>query len=148
MSIYRGPDPLPPLVRLMRRVRVDEDSGCWLWQGAIGKKSGYGRIRVGSRIDDSVKTLQTHRLSYELHVGPIPEGLDLDHLCRVRHCLNPEHLEPVSRRVNAYRGDNPPKVTCFREHPVERQVFYSGVRKCLDCQAIRSEAYKARRLGV
>lgn len=144
----KGPTPLAPITRLMRRVAIDEGSGCWLWQGATSAKSGYGRIRVGSRLDDSVKTVQAHRLSYELHVGPIPEGLDLDHLCRNRACVNPDHLEPVTHIVNCHRGDSAPQATCYRDHSEARQTFHNGIRRCLDCQTIRQEKYKAKRHGV
>lgn len=74
----------------------DED-GCWLWTAARNQ-NGYGRFW------DGVRLVQAHRWSYEYHVGAIPEGLQLDHLCRVRHCVNPEHLEPVTHAENGRRG--------------------------------------------
>ena len=64
--------------------------GCWEWRGA-GSANGYGSFRVGSR------NLCAHRVSYELLVGPIPAGLQIDHVCPNRRCVNPDHLEPVSR---------------------------------------------------
>ena len=72
-------------------------SGCWLWTRAL-YSNGYGAIAFHgvSRI--------AHRLSYEAHVGPIPVGMDLDHLCRNRCCVNPAHLEPVTRKVNLGRS--------------------------------------------
>jgi hypothetical protein len=72
---------------------VDAESGCWLWQRGI-HHSGYA----------FVARQLAHRYVYELHRGPIPEGLTLDHLCRVRHCVNPEHLEPVTMTENLRRG--------------------------------------------
>ncbi len=72
----------------------EPNSGCWLWAGFIHPKNGYGSYRMNGR------TCGAHRASYELHVGPIPDGYDLDHLCRVRSCVNPSHLEPVTRREN------------------------------------------------
>ena len=82
--------------RLLRGIEVTS-GGCWEWQGARDP-SGYGSIkRMG-------KKTNTHKASYEHHVGPVPEGLDLDHLCRNRICCNPEHLEPVTRSINAKRG--------------------------------------------
>lgn len=72
-------------------------NGCWLWQGAKNAE-GYGRIYHLGRLD------YTHRVSYELANGPIPEGLDVDHLCRTPACCNPEHLEPVTRAVNLQRA--------------------------------------------
>lgn len=89
-------DPQPTLAeRLTAGVVVDAD-GCWIWQGAPAK-TGYGRMSVGNQLQ------YVHRLSYEVHVGPVPEGLTIDHLCRVRLCCNPEHLEPVTRAENTRR---------------------------------------------
>ncbi len=70
---------------------------CWEWVGSLNP-GGYGNIKIGG------KTISAHRWVYETLVGPIPEGLDLDHLCRVRHCVNPDHLEPVTRAENLRRG--------------------------------------------
>lgn len=101
------------------RIRVDEND-CWLWQGAL--QSGYGRIKAGK------KDVPVHRLSYECYKEKIPEGLVIDHLCRVRNCVNPEHLEPVTisentRRGNAYKTSGAysrEKTHCPKGHP------YSG----------------------
>ena len=71
-------------------------SGCWLWTGKPAK-NGYGVISVNNT------DRYAHRLSYELHIGPIPDGLTIDHLCMVRLCVNPEHLEPVTRSENTRR---------------------------------------------
>lgn len=79
--------------------KVDKTDTCWLWTGAISD-TGYGAFRA------EVLT-SAHRYSYELNVGPIPDGLVLDHLCRNRACCNPEHLEAVTQRVNTYRGEAP-----------------------------------------
>lgn len=72
-------------------------SGCWLWTACL-TSNGYGRFSWEGKVR------LAHRVSYTLLVGPVPEGLELDHLCRVRHCVNPEHLEPVTRRENIHRG--------------------------------------------
>ena len=77
--------------------KVDKTATCWLWRASI-RNHGYGRIKVNGRAE------QAHRVAYELLVGPIPEGLTLDHLCRVRLCVNPAHLEPVTQKVNIRRG--------------------------------------------
>lgn len=76
---------------------VDEN-GCWIWQRSLNR-AGYGAWP--RRRDSSL----AHRRMYELHVGPIPEGLHLDHLCRVPSCVNPEHLEPVTNAENSRRGN-------------------------------------------
>ncbi len=72
---------------------------CWLWTGAI-MHGGYGQIRLRP----GTRTMNTHRFAYELLVGPIPDGLHLDHLCRVPRCCNPLHLEPVTQAENSRRG--------------------------------------------
>lgn len=82
--------------RFESRFTVDE-SGCWLWTGYV-KPSGYATMSVNSKMQ------WVHRLSYEVLVGPIPAGLQLDHLCRVRNCVNPAHLEPVTGRENTIRS--------------------------------------------
>lgn len=76
---------------------TESPSGCWLWVGAIGS-NGYGVFRL------SDKSASAHRYSWEQLVGQIPDGLHLDHLCRIRNCVNPAHLEPVTPRVNVQRG--------------------------------------------
>lgn len=107
---------------------------CWLWLGAPQKK-GYGRIRIGGKL------LTVHRYAYELLKAPIPHGLTLDHLCRVRLCVRPSHLEPVTSAVNTQRGvgitaTNAAKTHCPKGHP------YDGInhrvrgheRICLRCR--------------
>lgn len=107
MRQWRHGDPLaggPPrddsiTERFMRYVAVSDD-GCWLWSGQLtnGARGGYGRFVFKHR-----RTV-AHRVSYELFVGAVPEGLELDHLCRVRRCVNPAHLEPVTRAENSRRA--------------------------------------------
>lgn len=93
--------PDPPVEEWASRFwdKVDKDGhdGCWLWTDATSW-NGYGRFYTGSRV------MSAHRLSYELAVGPIPDGLQIDHLCRVRACVNPAHLEPVTLAENIRRG--------------------------------------------
>lgn len=86
-----------PLDRLALRYVEDPATGCWNWSGATSQ--GYGI--VGTNRDG---TFKAHRVSYERAKGRIPDGFDLDHLCRNRRCINPEHLEPVTNAVNARRG--------------------------------------------
>jgi hypothetical protein len=82
--------------KLMARVEVDSNL-CYLWTGAR-TKGGYANLRHDGGY------AYGHRLSYEVCIGPIPEGLDIDHLCRVRHCINSEHLEAVTHAVNLERA--------------------------------------------
>lgn len=82
-------------------------SGCWIWLGQIAMPQGYGRIYVGGGRAEKRHQTYTHIVSYELQRGPVPAGHELDHLCRVRLCWNPEHLEAVTHTINVQRGDAP-----------------------------------------
>lgn len=86
------------LEQALKRYIVDEETGCWLWTG--GTRGGYGRLKL-----TDYGTMEAHRASYELHKGKIPEGMQLDHLCRNRSCINPDHLEPVTLQENIRRGE-------------------------------------------
>lgn len=81
------------------KVMIDPNSGCWLWTGSISPQ-GYGRFYDASNPSER----SAHRISYSYYIGTIPSGLDLDHKCRVRSCVNPHHLEPVTRSENLRRG--------------------------------------------
>lgn len=106
--------------RLLSQAIISAD-GCWLWSGNINRQTGYGHIRTLGGVRER-QSMLAHRAMYELWVGPIPEGLHLDHLCRVRRCVNPAHLEPVTARVNTFRSPftlaskNAAKTHCPRGH--------------------------------
>lgn len=114
---------------------------CWLWLGVTDEK-GYGRF--GKRA--------AHRMTYELLVGPIPDGLQIDHLCRVRNCVNPAHLEPVTLRENLARSSNPAAIgilynTCIRGHEFTPENTYirpsrPRSRICKRCQLERQAGAK------
>lgn len=87
----------PAPLRFWAKVRFDAD-GCWRWTAHC--ISGYGAFHLSH----AQRTIMAHRYAYELLVGPIPDGLQLDHLCRVRSCVNPTHLEPVTVLENVRRG--------------------------------------------
>jgi hypothetical protein len=120
--------------------RVDPESGCWVWlRGTNGV--GYGTLRRNGRDH------YAHRWFYEKHVGPIPAGLELDHLCRNRLCCNPEHLEAVTRTENLRRGFGPAainarKTHCVNGHPLSGTNLYvdpKGRRQCRTCREAAME---------
>jgi hypothetical protein len=103
---------IPIEERIMRRV-VKDENGCWNWQGA--KIYEYGTIRIGPKNQGCKRT---HRAMYEVMVGPIPEGMELDHLCFNPACCNPAHLEPVTRLVNMQRSHAHRKSMSDEKSPV------------------------------
>lgn len=111
---------------------------CWIWQGALGTY-GYAQVRMGGR---GGKMVLVHRWSYEQLVGEIAQHRQLDHLCRVRHCVNPAHLEPVPGKINTHRGMSPSalnlrKTHCLRGHPFNEENtrwVRGGGRSCRTCQ--------------
>lgn len=113
----------PVMERLLSRIEIDDD-GCWVWTGST-INSGYGQLRhrqVGSSL--------VHRIAYENLVGPVGPGLVLDHLCRVRRCCNPDHLEPVTQQQNLLRGvgTNAAKTHCNKGHEYSPDNTYVGKR--------------------
>jgi hypothetical protein len=123
---------------------IEEDgTGCWLWTGALND-GGYARWPTkdgGSR--------QAHRRIYELLVGPIPTGLQIDHLCRVKRCVNPDHLEPVTQAENLARaGRLWGKTECGHGHPWTEEnilVDYDGHRRCRICRREQRRLQQQRR---
>jgi hypothetical protein len=101
--------PRTAIDRFVRFLPAAEDAaGCWNWQGTLS--AGYAIFKDG-------RNWPGHRWSYEYHVAPIPEGLQIDHLCNNRACVNPWHLEPVSRSENARRGWAEPNNLKYRKTP-------------------------------
>lgn len=141
--------PTPILDRLMAKVRPDA-SGCWIFHGSRSAH-GYGRIYDRAR----GIPVQAHRVTFGHLVGPIPDDLQLDHLCRVPPCVNPAHLEPVTARENTVRGlavfngeHNRIKAVCPAGHsydPTNTRFTPQGWRYCLACKRRQSATNYARK---
>ena len=134
--------------RLARRISVVA-SGCWEWTGAIDR-CGYGQVSI-----DGGMTV-AHRVVFAALRGAIPDGRELDHLCRNRRCVNPDHLEPVDHRTNTLRGTSPPAIhaaatQCPQGHAYDEKntlVLKNGWRKCLECKRRRAREYQQRKKGL
>lgn len=138
----RGPGVKPLHARITEKIVVGEH-GCWLWQGSVFA-SGYGQIRVGGR---QGKLRRVHVVAYEEWIGPVPEGLELDHYrfpaaCAGPLCTNPEHVRPETHRTNSLRSSSPwainaRKTHCGRGHeftPSNTYIKRSGTRECRTCK--------------
>lgn len=134
------------LARFWPKVNKDGPGGCWLWTGhgsrGGGKRSGgkYGRLYVSGKFQGAA-----HRVSYELFVGQIPDGLTIDHVvargCTSTLCVNPDHLEAVTHRENVLRGSSPCAIrarsdTCLSGHN-EWRIRRDGARRCIPCERDR-----------
>jgi len=132
-----------PIKRFFKHVNIAE-SGCWEWTGS-GTKAGYGRFGNGERV------VGAHCFSYEYFKGPIPEGYEIDHLCHNPKCVNPDHLEAVTREENLKRqyfygrGDQQREKTyCPKGHPYDEENTYyyrnaqgNIARQCKTCMRLR-----------
>ncbi|MCZ4602978.1 HNH endonuclease signature motif containing protein [Streptomyces sp. Lzd4kr] len=134
-----------PLERI--QAMTDRTGECWLWTGRLNR-DGYAELKLAGRRQ------MAHRVAYETHVGAIPEGLQLDHLCRVRHCVNPAHLEPVTIAENVRRSAPAQKSACVNGHEYtpdntyERPDSSQGRRDCRTCIRERSRRYSLRKKGA
>lgn len=130
------------LERFWARIKIDEN-GCWIWQGARGA-GGYGQMSVNGR------RVLTHRLAFEHYKRPFAEGEQADHLCRVRPCANPEHMEGVSSRTNTQRGMAPMMVLhrnriCKNGHPMVGDNIAKGPHGSKLCRLCRNARAQAKR---
>lgn len=135
---------IDPAVRFWPKVEKTET--CWLWTGALFKTSGYGQFSCQST------NMLAHIWSYENVNGPVPDGLQLDHLCRVRRCVNPAHLEAVTAQVNNLRSEAPSarnamKTHCPQGHPYAGTNLYTyrGQRVCRECGRLAQRRYNERK---
>ena len=124
--------------------KVEKTDICWLWTGTVDS-AGYGRCGQGI----------AHRYAYKLVVGPIPEGLSLDHLCRVRNCVRPDHLEPVTQRENVLRGVGTAATHAKQTHCDHGHEFTTpntiirknGSRECRTCKPVRDARRYSLKVG-
>lgn len=147
MSINRPHPANPPAsetfdakakARFWSKVSPAPADACWVWHGAANQR-GYGN--VGKKVGEKTFTYLAHRVAYELTFGPVPPGMDLDHLCRTTGCVNPTHLEPVTFLANMRRryADSPDErdTHCLRGHELTpentRWIQSSGQRLCRQC---------------
>jgi hypothetical protein len=127
--------------RFWTKAMPEPNSGCWLWTGAV-MRNGYGAFHV-----PAMGTGLAHRVAYILFNGEIPSDLQIDHRCRVRHCVNPDHLEPVTAAENLRRGREArgPSTVCQRGHSMADCIIEGGVRRCRVCRAKNRSDALARR---
>lgn len=140
------------LRRFITKIEPDANE-CWRWQATISR-TGYARLSVGDRCEEA------HRVVYELFCGDIPDGYTIDHLCRVRDCVNPMHLEAVTQRENILRGvgmgaQHARREHCLHGHPLtpeNTQIRPDGGRRCLTCRRESNrrarERARARRIAA
>lgn len=144
------PEPKPVVTvddRFWSKVSQAEALECWLWAAALDP-AGYGRFNAGRQ-----GTVLAHRFAYQTLVAEIPPGLVLDHLCRVRNCVNPYHLDPVTAEVNTTRGEGgaeqAARTHCPYGHPYTDENTYispkSGSRCCITCKRIEAKQRQQRR---
>lgn len=136
----------PPAERALARIDTTDTDACWLWPGSKDAH-GYGRVSSPGKHG---APLLVHRVLYEWMVGPIPDGMELHHTCRVPSCCNPAHMEPVTHAENIRRGagnGNREKVECPQGHPYD-YVSPSGRRGCRRCISENGKRSYRRRKGL
>jgi len=119
-----------PIDRLLARISPEPNTGCWIWTGATQGLGEYGAIGIGGKLR------YTHRVSYETFKGPISDGMEIDHLCGVSRCINPDHLEAVTREENM-RRIKPRRPRCKKGHLFSDKTLASGARICCECRKVR-----------
>lgn len=145
--------------RFLAKVEYDTNGGCWLWSGANDGVRGYGRFRA----DYELGTRQAHRAAYALFCEPVPDDLEIDHLCHVPSCVNPAHLEPVTRQENMRRapktglrlgglanGERQKRKThCPQGHEYAANLALTpkGWRYCMECKRIKQRARNRKKQG-
>ena len=137
--------------RFVEKIEVNPENGCWEWQGKL--LNGYGNFYIGNG-----KAVPAHRIAYNYFKGIIPDGLEPDHLCRNRKCVNPDHLEAVTHKINCQRGDGGlrtgvlqrAKTHCPSGHPYNKENTTwdkQGERTCKICRKVSKLKYR-QKIGV
>ena len=145
--------------RFYRNVSLSEtssykESPCWIWTAYIGP-GGYGEFNLKGKDAVGHRNKGAHSVAFELFKGSIPEGLEIDHLCRRTNCVNPAHLEAVTGKENILRGESPAarnarKDYCQRDHsfsPSNTYLARGGHRHCRKCAALRQAEYRHSKVG-
>jgi hypothetical protein len=127
--------------RFDAKVSPEPNSGCWLWT-AYCDRDGYGQFAPAHNMP-----VFAHRFSYERHRGKIPDGMQIDHLCRMRCCVNPDHLEIVTYDENTRRGFRKTKTHCIHGHSLADAYIFRGWRHCRECRRQeKRSAYRKRKI--
>lgn len=136
--------------RFETKIAYEPMSGCWLWLDAVGSKSGYGLFSIGRG-----KQYLAHRVSYQEAKGLIPEGLSIDHLCRTRSCVNPDHLEAVPIDVNIRRAGlngvariNAARTNCGRCGEPLMLTSTGSQRHCYPCALVRQAEWERNKMAT
>jgi hypothetical protein len=144
-----GLPPLPPRPKRTEELfwaKADKSGDCWIWTAAVGK-DGYAKAAIEGKV------MHASRAAYQFAIGPIPEGLVIDHLCSNTLCVNPAHLEAVTQRENVLRSRNfaakqARQTECIHGHPFtpENTYVHRGHRYCRTCRNHRwMEMYRRRK---
>jgi hypothetical protein len=132
--------------RFLDKFVIDPETGCWLWRRPMD--SGYGNFHTG-RLRKTARTTYAHRFSYQSFYGPIPAGLCLDHICRVRRCVNPTHLRVVTLAENSSMNQSSRKSHCKRGHPLKGdnliQRLLPVIRQCKICYNWKNREFERKK---
>lgn len=137
MNKIRGQVVYPPDIRLERLSVRDEVSGCVNWTGTT--RNGYGRLMIGSRSEGNRRSVSAHRLSYLIHKGPIPDGMEICHVCDNRRCINPDHLFAGTRQDNVNDREAKGRGNYTRKLSNEDVLYIRNAKGKKTCKQLASE---------